>query len=198
MLDETGLRVIAAHEGIDGLRRDPDSVAARLAAVGCPRVIVPWMPEGDRRTVDDVRGFAAELGGLAERFAGRGMRFGYHNHAFEFEQLGGTTTWSVLMDELPDEVELELDVYWASVGGRDPATEIQAARDRVRLLHMKDRASGPDPRDVAAGTGILDMAGIVEAGRAAGVEWYVAELDEPSDAIVDVESAYRNLASLAS
>jgi sugar phosphate isomerase/epimerase len=155
------------------------------------------MPETDRTTVDDVRRFAAELGGLAPMFADRGMRLGYHNHDFEFRPLGGTTVWSVLLDELPPEVEVELDVYWVSIAGRDPVTEIRNAADRVRLLHMKDRLAGPDARDVPAGAGILDFPRIVAAGRSAGIEWYVAELDNPLDPVADITAAARYLESLA-
>jgi sugar phosphate isomerase/epimerase len=197
LLDETGLRAVASHEGIQRLREDPVAVADRLATLGCPRVIVPWMPEEDRGTVDDVRRFAAELGALARSFADRGLRLGYHNHAFEFAPLEGTTTWDVLLAELPAEVELELDVYWASVGGRDPVAEIRATADRVRLLHMKDRAPGPDPRDIPAGEGILAFPQIVEAGRAAGVEWYVVEQDDARDPLAEIAVAARYLESLA-
>jgi sugar phosphate isomerase/epimerase len=197
LLGEAGLRPVASHEGIGRLREDPGAVADRLDTVGCPRIIVPWMPEEDRRTVDDVRRFAAELGALARSFADRDIRLGYHNHAFEFAPLGGTTTWDVLLSELPAEVELELDVYWASVGGRDPVAEIRATAGRVRLLHMKDRAPGPEPRDIPAGEGILAFPQIVEAGRAAGVEWYVVEQDNPSDPLSDIAIAARYLESLA-
>ena len=156
------------------------------------------MPPDDRRTVGDVRRFAADVGGLVPIFAERGIRIGYHNHDFEFEPLDGTTAWDVLLAELPPAVELELDVYWASVGGRDPVAEIQSVADRVRLLHLKDRAAGLEPHDAPAGSGTLSMPAIVEAGRAAGVEWYIAEQDHPDDAIGDITTAARYLEALAS
>jgi len=197
LLGEAGLRAIASHEGIQRLREDPAAVAERLDTVACPRIIVPWMPEENRRTVDDVRRFAAELGALARFFADRGIRLGYHNHAFEFAPLEGTTIWDVLLAELPAGVEIELDVYWASVGGRDPVAEIRATADRVRLLHMKDRTPGPEPRDTPAGEGILAFPQIVEAGRAAGVEWYVVEQDDAHDPLAEIAIAARYLESLA-
>jgi sugar phosphate isomerase/epimerase len=197
LLGEAGLSPVASHESIEQLRADPDAVADRLATLGCPRVIVPWMaPEHCRRVVD-VRRFAATVASVGQRLADRGLRVGYHNHDFEFEPLEGTTIWDVLLAELPAAIDLELDVYWLSVGGRDPVAEIRAAGDRVRLLHMKDRAPGAEPRDAPVGTGILPFAAIVEAGRAAGVEWYVAEQDEPADAIADITTAARNLEALA-
>ncbi len=197
LLDESGLRVIASHEGIERLRDDLTAVADRLAEVDCPRVIVPWMPELDRRTPDDVRRFAAELGGYAEQLADRGMRLGYHNHAFEFAPLDGTTVWDVLSTALPPEVDIELDVYWAAVGGRDPVTEIGASTGRVRLLHMKDMAPGAEPHDAPAGRGTLPFPEIVEAARSARVDWYVVEQDEPGDVLDDIGRAFRYLNGLA-
>jgi sugar phosphate isomerase/epimerase len=197
LLGEAGLRVVAAHESIEAMREDAGAVADRLAEVGCPRVIVPWMPEADRETVDDVRRFAAAVGGFARRFAERDIRLGYHNHNFEFAPLGGTTIWDILLAELPPEIDLEMDVYWVAVGGRDPVVEIDAAAGRLRLLHMKDRATGPEPHDAPAGEGILPFPAIVEAARSAGVEWYIAEQDEPGDPLQDIARAFRYLESLA-
>jgi len=197
LLDDAGLRVVSAHESVDSLREDATAVADRLAEVGCPQLIVPWMPEADRRTVDDVRRFALAMGGFARRFADRGIRLGYHNHDFEFAPLAGTTVWDVLLAELPRDVDLELDVYWAAVGGRDPVVEIDATAGRVRYLHMKDRAPGPVARDAPAGEGILPFPYIVEAGRAAGVEWYIVEQDEPHAPLDDITRALRYLESLA-
>jgi sugar phosphate isomerase/epimerase len=197
LLDEAGLQVIAAHEGIDALRDDASVVADRLTEVGCPRAIVPWMPEADRQTVDDVRRFVAALGGFARRLAERDIRLGYHNHDFEFAPLGGTTIWDILLAELPPVVDLEMDVYWVAVGGHDPVAEIDAAAGRVRLLHMKDFAPGPEPHDEPAGEGSLLFPAIVEAARSAGVEWYIAEQDEPRDPLHDIARAFGYLESLA-
>ena len=197
LLDESELHVVAAHEGIEALREDANAVADRLAELRCPRVIVPGMPDADRQTVDDVRRFAAALDGFARRFAERGIRLGYHNHAFEFAPLQGTTVWDVLLAELGPEVEIELDVYWAAVGGRDPVTEIESTAGRVRLLHMKDRAPGPEPHDLPAGEGILPFPEIVREARSAGVEWYIAEQDEPHEPLGDIARAFRYLESLA-
>ena len=103
----------------------------------------------------------------------------------------------MLLSELPAEIEIEVDVYWVSIGGGDPVAAIRAARDRVRMLHMKDRAPDATSRDVPAGSGVLDFPGIVDAGRAARVHWYIAELDDPVDEIADISAAAVYLESLA-
>ncbi|HEX3427968.1 MAG TPA: sugar phosphate isomerase/epimerase [Candidatus Limnocylindrales bacterium] len=197
LLRRNGLRVVASHEGIEQLRSDVSGLAERLTEVSCPRVIVPWMPEEDRRSADGVRRFAAELGGYARTLDRHGIRLGYHNHSFEFARLEGTTVWDVLLAELPPEVELELDVYWASVGGRDPVAEIRAIADRVRLLHMKDRAAGAEAHDAPPGEGTLPFPSIVDAARDAGVEWYVVEQDEPEEPLADIARGLAYLETLA-
>ena len=63
---------------------------------------------------------------------------------------------------------------------------------------MKDRAAGPEPRDAPAGEGTLPFPDIVEAARAAGVEWYIVEQDEPREPLADIARALRYLESLAS
>jgi len=192
-----GLSVVAAHEGIDLLRTDADSVIERMATIGSPRLVVPSMPEADRVTADDVRRFAGELNALGRRATAAGLRFGYHNHSFEFASFDGTTIWDVLLAELSPDVELEIDVYWAAGGGRDPAELIGHATGRVRTLHMKDRGPGPAFADAPAGEGTLDFPAIVEAGRSAGVEWYIAEQDDATAPLEDIATALRYLRRLA-
>ena len=197
MLDDNGLQPVASHEGIERLRADAGAVAGRLVELGCPRLIVPWMPETDRATAAAVRDFASELGGYARRMAEDGIRLGYHNHDFEFGQLEGSTIWDILLASFPSAIALELDVYWASVGGRDPVAEIGADGDRVRLLHMKDRAAGPVPHDAPVGEGTLPIPAIVEAADAAGVEWFIVEQDEPAEPLANIATSLRYLETLA-
>jgi sugar phosphate isomerase/epimerase len=197
LLDAAGLQAISSHEGIDRLRDDAEAVADRLAELRCPRAVVPWMPEIDRRTAEDVRRFAQALGGFARRFADRGIKLGYHGHAFEFEPLAGSTIWDILLAELPPEVELELDVYWLAVGGRDPVEEIRADVGRVQLVHLKDRAPGAEPHDAPLGEGNLPIAEIVAEAHAAGVEWYIVEQDEPAEPLADITRSLRYLQTLA-
>ncbi len=197
LLSDAGLRPIASHEGIEALRAGVDAVGDRLARLGIRRAIIPWMPVSDRATLEDVRRFGAELDRYGAAFAERGIKLGYHNHAFEFEPIDGTTIWDVLLERIGPDVDLELDVYWAAVGGRDPVTLIAGVADRVRLLHMKDLIAGPEPRDGPAGEGTLAFPEIVVAGREAGVEWYIAEQDHPRAPFDDIARAYRYLAALA-
>jgi sugar phosphate isomerase/epimerase len=197
LLGAAGLAPVAAHQSLEVLRRDAPGVIDGMVTAGCPRIIVPWLMPEDRATPERVREVARELGRIGALCRERGLRFGYHNHAFEFDPLGGTTTWNVLLEELPAEVDIELDVYWAAVAGRDPAQLIRDLAGRVRLLHMKDMGAGPDGGDVAPGDGILPWPDIIDAGRSGGVEWYIVEQDEPRDTLAEISRGLQHLGSLA-
>lgn len=196
-LADAGLAPVASHEPLERLRADVDAVADRLSVLGCPRAIVPWLPVEERGSADAVRRVAAELGTFAGRLGDHGIRLGYHNHAFEFEPLDGTTTWEILRAELDPVVEFEIDVYWAAIGGMDPAGLIETDRERVRLLHMKDVDAGPERRDAPAGSGVLRWEEILRSARAADVAWYVVEQDVPRDPIGDITQALAYLRRLA-
>lgn len=196
LLAAEDLAPIGAHEPLDRLRTDLDGLLDRMTTLGCRRIIVPWLPEPERATPDGVRRLAAELGEIGRACAGRGIALGYHNHAFEFTPLDGTTVWDVLLDAMPADVELEVDVYWVTIGGRDPVEVIRAAGDRVRLLHMKDVGAGPDRGDVTPGDGILSWRDIVAAGTERQVEWFVVEEDNPRDAIAEIRRGHDFLSGL--
>ncbi|HEY7524527.1 MAG TPA: sugar phosphate isomerase/epimerase [Candidatus Limnocylindrales bacterium] len=196
-LDAAGLEPIAAHVPIEALRADPAAIFDWLDTLRCPRAVIPWLPPAERSSPAHVREIATELGSLADEAGRREIRLAYHNHDFEFAPMAGTSMWEVLLRTLPASVDIELDVYWATVAGRRPVEVIEQLGRRVRMLHMKDRAPGTDPVDAPAGTGTLDWAGIVEAAQEAGVEWYIVEQDEPSDPIADAAAALRYLRSLA-
>jgi sugar phosphate isomerase/epimerase len=191
------LRPMASHESLESLRLDAGAVLDRMAVLACPRVVVPWLPATERATVGDVRRLARELGQIAQVAAARGIGLAYHNHDFEFAALEGTTVWDVLLDELAPEIELELDVYWASIGGRDPVELIRSLGARVRLLHMKDMAAGPGRGDVVPGDGILPWPEIVAAGTERDVDWFTVEEDNPRDAIAEITRGLEFLRALA-
>ena len=192
------LAAMASHESLDTIRADLGAVLDRLSTVGCRRVIVPWLPEAERADPAGVRRLAGELSEIARVCAGQGISLGYHNHAFEFEALDGTSVWEVLLDTLTFDIELEIDVYWAAIGGRDPVEVIRNAGERVRLLHMKDVAAGPERGDVTPGDGTLPWPEIVAAGTTAGVEWYVVEEDNPKDATAEIARGFDFLRGLSS
>jgi len=176
-LDEAGLAVCSVHAR--ALGDDAGALLDGARAVGADTVIVPSVPAERFADRDAVLALARDLNEAAARAAAHGLRFGYHNHAFELLPVtGGRTGLEALADALDPAVLLEVDTYWAAVGCRSPQ-EVPALLgrlgDRVRYLHVKD---GPVTRDdpmTAVGAGRMPVAEVLAACPSA--EWHVVELD---------------------
>ena len=173
-LAAAGLAVCSVHAVPAGDQASAVIQAARTLGAGT--VIVPYLPPDRFADVDSVRAVAAELNGQASRLAGDGLRLGYHNHDHELSaSAGGRPALEVLAGELDDRVLLEVDTYWAAVGGQDVPALLGRLGDRVRYLHVKDGPVTKDDPMTAVGAGRMPVAGILAAARSA--EWHVVELD---------------------
>ena len=69
-----------------------------------------------------------------------GLKLCYHNHAFEYQPYGSKFGLEMMMEGTDKNlVGLELDAFWASVGGHDPVELLNQYKGRVDLMHIKDK-----------------------------------------------------------
>ncbi len=173
-IDAAGLAVCSVHARPFG--EQAEAVFRGLATVGAGTAIVPHMPPERFADAERVAELARELNGLAARAADRGVRLGYHNHDFELSSLiGGRPALEVLADRLDPAVLLEVDTYWAAVGGQDVPGLLGRLGERVRYLHVKDGPVTKDDPMTALGAGRMPVAEILAA--APWAEWNIVELD---------------------
>ncbi|GAB2591308.1 sugar phosphate isomerase/epimerase [Streptomyces capparidis] len=176
-LAEAGLAVCATHAPVLG--GDAGRAWRGARVVGADTVFVPYQPPERFTGTDAVRQLAAELNEAARRAADEGLRLGYHNHDFELSSRpGGRAALRVLADELAPGVLLEVDTYWAAVGGEDVPGLLRAldgGTGRVTHLHVKDGPITKDDPMTAVGAGRMPVAAVLDA--LPGVEWHVVELD---------------------
>ncbi|WP_432515007.1 sugar phosphate isomerase/epimerase family protein [Kineococcus sp. SYSU DK001] len=187
-----GLSAPSAHAGIVG--RDLDAVLTAAATTGTTLVVEPHVDPARWTTVEDVAAVAAELNAAAERAADAGVTVGYHNHEFELATtIAGRPALEVFADHLADAVALEVDTYWAVVGGVDVPDLLARLGSRVKAVHLKDGDGTRDTsRQVAWGTGDLDVTAILAA--AGGVDLAVLELDDTTgDMLTAVQDSFTNL-----
>jgi len=168
-----GLTAPSAHA-----RLDDERTFEAAATVGVETLIQPFTPPERWTSAAGVDGVAGELARAAEAAGRHGLRVGYHNHHWELAgRIGGRSALEHLAGRLPPEVVLELDTYWAAVGGEDVPGLLGMLGDRVRLLHLKD---GPISEDTSAqlplGSGAMPVAAVLEAATAA--ELAVLEFDD--------------------
>ncbi len=187
-----GLSAPSAHTSVIGA--DLDAVLTAAAATGTTLVIDPHVDRARWTTTEDVAAIAAELNTAAQRAADAGVTIGYHNHEFELEtRIGGRPALEVLADHLHEQVALEVDTYWAVVGGVDVPDLLDRLGSRVKAVHLKDGdGSRDDSKQVAFGTGAIDTAAILAA--CAGVDLGVIELDDTTgDMFTAVQDSYTHL-----
>jgi len=198
VLEDLGLLVSGAHVPVDSWQRDPEMVLAEMHTLDCAHAVVPMAPPEYREDEASVARFAEDLNRWGELCRGEDSTLSYHNHDFEFAPLGGSTFWDVLVRETdPGLVSLELDFYWIKYGGADPETVLRDLAGRVHLVHLKDMAPDDARSDLPVGEGTLPWTTLLEAADAAGVQWYIAEQDNPRDALEDVRSSFQYLRTLA-
>jgi sugar phosphate isomerase/epimerase len=207
-LDNAGIRATSGHVGIP----QPFDAATweralEDANVGNRFIVHPFFGQdanGPIRNAAVYRAFAADLnkaGALARR---AGLDFGYHNHQAEFLRQNGTdkTGYDILTGETdPRLVHLEVDLFWAFRGARDPVDLIRRLRGRIKQVHVKDldvNGSFADP-----GAGLIDFGRIFQHAREAGLVEYIVERDDagtpprsPADALTTARVGYDFLAGL--
>ena len=157
------------------------------------------------RTTAPWRAFARDLNRAGRMARDAGIKLGYHNHNWEFFRLTddpSRTAYDVLTDTTdPDLVHLELDLFWATRGARDPVDLFKENRGRVLQYHVKDMnqaGSFADP-----GQGLLDFARIFRHSDEAGVREYIVERDDagspprqPADALDTARVGYQFLSTI--
>lgn len=167
----------SAHQSFLG---DVDfaEVLEAAQAVGVQYLVDPfWNPE-DWTDAGRVRALAAILNERAAAAEGTGIRVGYHNHHFELaSQLEGRSALELFASELDPQVVLEIDTYWAAVGGADVPTLLGTLGERVQLVHLKDGDLSEDPAaQLPLGEGKMPLAQTLDASSQ--VAYGVIEFDD--------------------
>lgn len=192
-LDAAALSVCSVHA--NPLGADGAAIVRAARTLGADTVIIPSVPPARFADAGSVRVLARELNERAAWIAGHGLRLGYHNHDFELSsRVDGVPALEVLADQLDDAVLLEVDTYWAAVGGQDVAALLRRLGDRVQYLHVKDGpAISRDDYMTAVGGGVMPVAEILAASPSA--RWRVVELDRcATDMLTAVEESLAWLA----
>lgn len=195
VLDGLGLASPAAHIPLASLREDLSGVIAAAQAIGHKYLISPWLNEDERTSIADYRGHIASFNEIGKALSDAGLRFGWHNHAFEFEAIEGTVPFDVMLDETdPDLVDFEIDLFWTVKGGADPLAYFDRNPGRFSCCHVKDMAA--DGEMVAVGAGAIDFGAIFARSEQAGLVHYFVEHDNPSDPLASIQASYDHVAAL--
>ena len=193
LCDDLGLKIVACHGPlpIGATRQEAIDLAG---ALNTKRLVVPWLdPEhfASRHRIDET----ADLLNIAAAEArSAGLQLAYHNHWFEFEPVEGVPAFERLLPRLSLDLDFELDLYWARVGGADVATLLRRLGARVPLIHVKDGpATDTESAMTAVGDGRMGYPALLRGHCA---DWLIVELDRcDGDLWEAVSRSHTNLAA---
>jgi sugar phosphate isomerase/epimerase len=144
------------------------------ATVGQYYVISPSLPESMRKTYDDVKHAMDIFNKSGELCKKSGMKFGYHNHDFEFSQkLNDIPLYDIILKSTdPTIVTQQLDIGNLYNGGATALDVMTRFPGRFESMHVKDEIkaiSGDEKYEsTILGKGIVPVKEVVDLGRKSG------------------------------
>ena len=187
LLEEHRLQVCSSHVSLEALEADPRGVSRFNLDIGNDVLVVPSLPAALQGPTKEAWLTAGRrLGDLAERCQAEGTRLLYHNHDVEMQKVEGKLALDWIMAGAEDApLGLEPDLAWVVRGNEDPVALLERYAGRCPRAHIKDIAPTGENEDEDGwsdiGHGTLNWKKLLSATREAGVQWLVAEHDEPSD-----------------
>lgn len=196
MAEDAGLKITSSHVNPPTGEYTPDSrksimefwkkTADDHAELGVKYLVQPGQPH--TRSVEEVAYVCEIFNEAGKIIKAAGIPFGYHNHDFEFARVlpGGKEAMFnrhnkgqkiydlFLKDTDPDLVFFEMDVYWTVIGQNDPVEYMKKYADRIKLLHIKDRA-------ILGQSGFMNFEMIFNQAYANGIKEFYVELEGMPD-----------------
>jgi sugar phosphate isomerase/epimerase len=151
------------------------------AAMGQSFVISPWLEESKRKSMGDLKSFMEVFNRSGEFCKKFGMKFGYHNHDFEFsEKVEGKVLYDIILAETdPNLVMQQLDIGNMLNGGAKAVEVMQQYPGRFESMHVKDEikaTEGHEPfESTILGKGVVPIKTIIDLGRASGTKHFIIE-----------------------
>jgi len=134
--DEVGIHIGLTHTAIPDIINNTDEIIRKHLITGADTVGIgspgPYLKDGVANYKDMVR----DLTPAVEKIQAAGLNFAYHNHFWEFNDLGGFN----MMDYLYENTNWNfiLDTGWVHYTGTDVCATIRKYKDRLKYVHLKD------------------------------------------------------------
>jgi len=189
VLDDLGLKMPSGHTVLhsshwDSAKKDFTDewkyLVEDAAYMGQKFVISPSLEESIRRDYSKLLHFMDVFNRSGELCKSYGMRFGYHNHDFEFrEQLNGTYLWDIMVKNTEkDKVVMQLDTGNMYVAGAKAKELLERYPDRYDNIHVKDmisKSDGTGMESTVVGSGLLPMKEILDLAKKSGTKLFIIE-----------------------
>lgn len=171
---DLGMKLVSGHVRLDN---DFDQTMEAAVLSGQEYLICSSLPSRGQ-TQDNYKRIAEKFNVAGEACEKLGLKFGYHNHEYEFDSDNGTVLYDLLLDETaPNLVHMELDLGWVVVAGKDPMDYFNRYSGRFPLWHLKDMDL-VKKHSTELGEGQLDIPLILKNQKQSGVKHIIIEQEE--------------------
>jgi sugar phosphate isomerase/epimerase len=206
LLDDLGLVMRSGHTAMNNAHWDNTKndftdawkyTVDDAAIVGQKYVISPWLDDSWRKDVDTVKHYMGVFNKSGELCKKSGMKFGYHNHNFEFSTtLGGQKLYDLILQNTdPTLVAQQMDIGNMYGAGGRAADILKQYPGRFELMHVKDEIKSPkgemaEPYEsTVLGKGVIGTKDIVDLARKIGGTTDFIIEQESYQTITPLESA---------
>jgi len=191
LLDGLGLKMLSGHTRLESHHWDAakkefsDAWKATVedaAIAGQQFVISPSLDESMRKTYDDLLRTTDIFNRSGELCKSSGMKFGYHNHDFEFSSvLNNKKVFDIILQNTdPALVAQQLDMGNLYNGGAIAIAIVMQYPGRFELMHVKDEIKSSNANEkyesTILGEGIVNTKQVIDLGkRSAGTYQFIIE-----------------------
>jgi sugar phosphate isomerase/epimerase len=173
------------------LKNNMQQIVDESAEGGIEYLVCANTPTG---TLEEIKSSIEVLNKTGEAAKKVGIQFCYHNHDMEFHDIEGKIPYDLLLTETDaNNVKMELDLAWATKGGKDPVELFKQNPGRFPLWHVKDLTA--DFKEILpVGSGTINYKRIFENASVSGMKHFFVEHDGPKDAFASIASSYDYIA----
>ena len=192
ILGDLGMKMLSGHtvmrkdhwdEKIKDFTSEWKYTIEDAAIVGQQYVISPSLDAGQRVNYDEVKKFMDVFNRCGELCQKSSMKFGYHNHDFEFSQkLNGEPLYDIILKSTdPKLVMQQLDIGNLYNGGATALDIITRFPGRFESMHVKDEikntatTSKDKFESTLLGAGIVGVKEVIDVGRKSGTSHFIIE-----------------------
>lgn len=189
ILKQNNLKTVSGHYGISDMVYDKDYnwdswkyLLEDATVLGNKYVVIPHIDD-QHRSADYYKFLAERLNKGGEMSKAAGLTTAYHNHNFEFDKLGDTCGYEILLKNTdPKLVKFEMDLYWVVNAGQNATEWFAKYPGRFPMWHIKDMAAStpgkPKGQTCEVGKGIIDWKSIFAKQSVAGLEYAFVEQEQ--------------------
>lgn len=149
-----------------------DKPIADHVEAGIDNILMAWI-QNPPKNADGWKVYAKYFNAIGKKCKEAGLKFGYHNHSFEFVAgEDGVYPYDVLLQNTdPKLVFFELDTYWCTAKGHKVADWVSRYPGRFKMMHIKDD-------DVIGASGKVDFEALLALKEQAGMQYAVLEIEQ--------------------